>query len=260
MRVWTRIIGIAAIIFAVLLIFAPNGRFKKWTDGTRIAIENVLRGNKHPVTSPYNKQHPLRVMAVGGSSAQGYDDPQLDGYLARALRLVSSRLGFPITFVNKAHSGNTPTMYAPDYDPTIHQVRPDVVIISWGLLNSISRKTPTNMFQRVITSEVKMAVKYGAQVWVVTPPVTPATYVGHDVKLEQQFVNLEINGANAVHDQRVHVFNLLASMKQYLAAHHLSYKPYESNNWHMNRAGHILAGKILGEAITKDASSLGLIS
>ena len=109
-------------------------------------------------------------------------------------------------------------------------------------------------------SEVSMAIKYGADVWIVTPPVTPATYVGHDVKPEKKFIHLEILGARAVHSKHVHVFNLLNAMKSYLKDHHQTYKPYASNNWHMNRAGHILAGHILANAILRRAKSMGLTS
>ncbi|KUO95336.1 SGNH/GDSL hydrolase family protein [Ferroacidibacillus organovorans] len=202
----------------------------------------------------------LTVMAVGGSSAQGYDAPNLDGYLTRAMQTVSSRLNIHIDFVNKAVSGGIPTMLAPQYDPLLYKVKPNVVLIAWGLLNDIARKTPQTMFERVIKDEVSMAVSYGAQVWVVTPPVTPATYVGHDVKLEQVYTNLEVAGAREVHSSKVHVFDLLSAMENYLKVHHQSYKPYASNNWHMNLAGHILAGQILANEILAKAKAIGIAS
>ncbi|MHB1684332.1 MAG: SGNH/GDSL hydrolase family protein [Bacilli bacterium] len=210
--------------------------------------------------SAVSKQHKLTVMAVGGSSAQGYDAPKLDGYLTRALSTVSSTLNIPISFVNKAKSGEIPTMLAPQYDPLLYAVKPNVVIISWGLLNTIARKVPEDMFQRAIQSEVSMAIKFGADVWIVTPPVTPATYVGHDVELERVYAYREILGARAVHSTHVHVFELLNAMKTYLRDHHQSYKPYASNNWHMNQAGHVLAGHILADAILRRAKSIGLTS
>ncbi|KYP81343.1 hypothetical protein AYW79_01425 [Ferroacidibacillus organovorans] len=202
----------------------------------------------------------LTVMAIGGSSAQGYDAPKLDGYLTRAMQTVSSKLNLHINFVNKAVSGGIPTMLAPQYDPLLYQVKPNVVLIAWGLLNDIARKTPQAMFERVIKDEVSMAVAYGADVWIVTPPVTPATYVGHDVKLEQVYTNLEVAGAREVHSSHVHVFDLLSAMKSYLKVHHLSYKPYASNNWHMNLAGHILAGQILANEILTKSKAIGLVA
>lgn len=199
-------------------------------------------------------------MAVGGSSAQGYYDPHLDGYLARALKAVSSTLDVPIRFVNKAKSGDIPTMFAPNYDPMLHRVRPNIVIISWGLLNSIERKVPEKMFQTTIQSEVTMALSEGADVWIVTPLVTEATYVGPEAMLEPKYVQLEIAGALAVHSSHVHIFNLLDTMQQYLTQHHMSYKPYVYNPWHLNSAGHVLAGRILANMILKQAKSVGLIS
>lgn len=116
------------------------------------------------------------------------------------------------------------------------------------------------LFQRVIQSEVSMAIKTGADVWIVTPPVSPATYVGHDVKLEPAYAYREILGARAVHSTHVHVFDLLNAMKKFLKDHHQSYKPYVSNNWHLNQAGHVLAGQILADAISRRAKSIGLTS
>ncbi len=266
MRLWTRIYGAATVCCAVALSFSPNIQASKWTDAAKPAISNIVPKRGHPLVtaastkSAVSKQRKLTVMAVGGSSAQGYDAPKLDGYLTRALSTVSTTLNIPISFVNKAKSGDIPTMLAPQYDPLLHTVKPNVVIISWGLLNSIARRVPEGMFQRVIQSEVSMAVKFGADVWIVTPPVTPATYVGHDVKLERVYAYREILGARAVHSTHVHVFDLLNAMKTYLRDHHQSYKPYASNNWHMNKAGHVLAGQILADAILRRAKSIGLTS
>lgn len=264
LRTWTWIVlaacgGIA--IVTTLNVSAPTVTgVAKVVPSVAYPARKTSPATSSVITRAIHKNHNLKVMAVGGSSAQGYDDPTLDGYLTRALQTVSTTLHIPVTFVNKAKSGEIPTMLAPQYDPMLHKVKPNIVIISWGLLNSIARKVPEGMFQRVITSEVSMAVKSGAAVWIVTPPVTPATYVGHDVTLERQYAYREILGARAVHNPNVHVFTLLSDMKTYLRAHQESYKPYASNNWHMNRAGHILAGHILADAILRRAKSIGLIA
>lgn len=203
-------------------------------------------------------QKPLTVLAVGGSSAQGYDDPKLDGYLSRALTTVSKELKRPISFVNKAKSGNIPAKVASQYEPLLQSVQPDVVIISWGLLNDISKKTPPDTFRSSIQAEVSMAIQHGADVWIVTPPATPATYVGHDVELEPQYANMEISAARAVQSAHVHVLDLLNDMKYYLKERHLSYKSYAQNNWHLNQAGHVLAGQILAKSILSRTKLLGL--
>lgn len=263
-RTWTWI-ALAACGSAAIVI-TLNALSPTVTGSAKVTSPNIPYARKtSPAVSALtksatSKHHKLTVMAVGGSSAQGYDAPRLDGYLTRALHAVSTTLHIPISFVNKAKSGAIPTMLAPHYDPLLYAVKPNIVIISWGLLNSISRNVPEDMFQRAIQSEVSMATKFGADVWIVTPPVTPATYVGHDVKLERVFAYREILGARAVHSPHVHVFDLLNAMKIYLREHHQSYKPYASNNWHMNQAGHVLAGHILADAILRRAKSIDLTS
>lgn len=264
MRLWTRICCSVAVCFAAVLVLTPNAQVYKWIDTAKTALSNVRLEGAHPPvdTAPTNstasKQRSFTVMAVGGSSAQGYDDPKLNGYLNRALSRVSATLNISLSFVNKAKSGDIPTMLASQYDPLLHSIHPNIVIISWGLLNDIAKKVPKSIFQRVIQSEVSMAITYGADVWLVTPPVTPASYVGHDVELEREYAGLEISGARAVHSTHVHVFDLMNAMKKYLKDHQQSYKPYSSNNWHMNQAGHVLAGQILADAIVQRAKSMGL--
>lgn len=266
MRLWTRITGVAVTVvyFIATVIFTPSIQPSTGSAPTEAALSLVFhKGDHYPTVhsamrNTVNKLQQFTVMAVGGSSAQGYNDPKLDGYLTRALRSISTTLNMPIAFINKAKSGEIPTMLAPQYDPLLHTISPNIVIIAWGLLNSIARKVPETMFQRTIQSEVAMAIKAGADVWIVTPPVTTATYVGHDVKLEVEYIHREITGARAVHSTHVHVFDLTNAMKAYLVDHHESYKPYQSNNWHMNQAGHVLAGMILADAILRRAKTIGL--
>ena len=264
MRFWMRIGGVAIVVIAAAVFISTNLRSIQGSSGNHKAMTAAAPNASayHPPTlfSVISKQHKLTFMAVGGSTAQGYDDPKLDGYLKRALSSVSQTLKVPVTFVNKAKSGKIPSMLAPEFDPLVHQIKPNVVMISWGLLNSIAKKVPQSMFQRVIESEIKMSLRDGADVWVITPPVTPATYVGHDVKVEPEFINLELAAVKAVNNPNVHFFNLNSAMKTYLQDHHLSYKPLESNNWHMNGAGHELAGKILANHILQNEKELGLSS
>ncbi|MCL6442862.1 MAG: SGNH/GDSL hydrolase family protein [Alicyclobacillus sp.] len=261
---WKWLMGAAAVCALAALVSAIDIRMRVSTATTDAApaAASAKSGAEPPTSAAValEKRHELKIVAFGGSSAQGYDDPKLYGYLPRALDQVSSALHISIQFINKAKSGETAPMAMPTYDPTLHQLKPDVVILSWGILNEVSKKTPESMWQQVIRKEVSLALKEGADVWVVTPPATPATYVGHDVEPEQQFAQLEASAALSVNSNRVHVFDLMDDMKAYFASHHLSYKPYESNNWHMNHAGHVLAGHILGNDILAQAQALGLTS
>lgn len=212
----------------------------------------------HQVQAPATTSG-LTVLAIGGSVARGWNDKSDGGYLARALSSVSSVLQISITLENKSVGGFKPADLANQFPKLLRAAHPDVVMVSWGLLNDISGKTPLNVLQEEIRSEVALAAKSGAQVWVITPPVTPSTYVGPDKILEEQYARAEILGARAVGDtEHVHVFDLLNGMKRYLKAHHESYVPYSSNGWHPNTAGHILAGQLLATAILNRASALGL--
>ncbi|MCL6445954.1 MAG: SGNH/GDSL hydrolase family protein [Alicyclobacillus sp.] len=266
MRLWIWIGGAAAACCAAVaaLVFIPHANGFKLTDELRTAVPKILRDRSAsaptaPITKrTFTQSNPLHVMAIGGSSAQGYDDVKGEGYLKRALDQVSTTLNIPIAFDNEAKSGDIPVKLAPRFASLLQQDKPDVVIISWGLLNDIAHKTKEDVFQKDVQNEVYMATQAGADVWIVTPTVTPATYVGHDVKLEPEYASREIMGARAVHSPNVHVFDLLNAMKKYLKAHHESYEPLSANNWHLNKAGHILAGQILAEAIINRAPSLGL--
>lgn len=260
MRVWSALGSLILVCGLVVGGFAtsPNTRIGR-------AIAGVF-GNKNSSSSSaalktvFAHGKEVTVMAVGGSSAQGYDDPHLNGYLSRALASVSSELKIPIRFANEAKSGDIPTMFAPRFDPLVVKVHPKIVILGWGLLNSIAQKVPESMFSRVIRDETIMALKAGASVWVVTPPATLATYVGPEVPLEPKYVNLEMSAATSVHSPNVHVFNLFQAMKGYLGAHHLPYKPYIANKWHLNQTGHILAGRILATLILSSQNKGGLTS
>lgn len=264
MSIWLKIWGVFALIVAIaVIIFNILGMKGILSHNSAMSLTTSKTSAMPTPTSLFNviqKQHKLIFMAVGGSTARGYDDPKLDGYLKRALKSVSTSLNVSITFVNKAKSGMIPSVLAPEYDPLVHQIKPNVVILGWGILNSIAKKVPQSMVKRVIQSEIKITLKDGADVWVVTPPVTPATFVGHDVTVEPEFINLELAAVRAVNNPHVHFFNLNNDMKTYLKNHRLSYKPLESNNWHMNGSGHELAGEILANAIMQNAKSLGLLS
>ncbi len=261
MRVWSALgalVLVCGLVVSVIEETSPN-------PGIRRAFADVF-GNKHPASSPAalktrdSHGKGTVVMAVGGSSAQGYDDPHLDGYLSRALASVSSQLNIPIRFANEAKSGDIPTMFAPQFDPLVVKVHPNIVILGWGLLNSIAQKVPESMFSRVIRAETIMALRAGASVWVVTPPATLATYVGPEVPLEPKYVNLEMAAAKSVHSPKVHVFNLFQAMKDYLTSHHLAYQPFVANKWHLNQKGHILAGKILANLILSSKNKGGIPS
>lgn len=188
-------------------------------------------------------------MAVGGSVAVGWNDATKLGYLGRAMQEIGATLRINVDFVNKSTGGFTPTRLGSTFAQYLQVVHPQVVIISWGLLDDIANKISTQQFMNQIQYEVALAAKENCEVWIVTPPVTAATYVGKSSTLEPMYAADEISAARSVKGAKVVVFDLLDEMKRYLKNNHLSYQPLISNAWHPNTKGHQLAGELLSEAI-----------
>ncbi|GMA58142.1 hypothetical protein GCM10025858_26450 [Alicyclobacillus sacchari] len=184
------------------------------------------------------------MMAVGGSVAHGWDDKTGGGYLARAFQTLSDEGPVSFAFVNKSIEGDGPTQMAPKYPGFLSAVRPRVVVISWGMLDDIANKTPIPAFQKAIQEEIQLALQAHADVIVVTPPPTGASY-GHDIASEANLIHIEVSIAKSFHSQHVYVFDLFAQMKQYIASHHQSIDQYSADAWHPNTLGHELAGELL---------------
>lgn len=190
----------------------------------------------------------LTVMGVGGSVAHGWDDKVGGGYLVRAFKTLTAEGPIHYNFVNKSIEGDGPTQMAPKYLPFLRTVKPQVVVISWGMLDDISNKTPIAKFKQAIHDEISQALQAGCYVMVVTPPVTGASYA-HDVTSEANLVNTEIGVAQDFHSNKVYVFDLFNQMKAYLSEHHQSVSKYSADAWHPNTAGHTLAGQLLANDI-----------
>lgn len=201
---------------------------------------------------------PLVVMAVGGSVARGWDAGPNKGYLNLAMDAVAKDLNTNIKFWNESIGGYTPERLNAYFGRLMKAYRPNIVVISWGLLDDLAAKTPKNTFEASIRQEVDLSVAMGAKVWVVTPPVTEATYSPKDSVLEAVYAGYEVQAATSVHASDVQVFDLLNAMKGYLSTNHQSVTMYASNAWHPNAAGHILAGQLLTDMIVNRKATLGL--
>lgn len=201
---------------------------------------------------------PLVVMAIGGSVARGWDAGPNKGYLTLAMNTVSKDLNMNIKFWNESIGGYTPERLNGYFARLMKAYRPNIVIISWGILNDLAAKTPKTVFQASVRQEVDLSVQMGARVWVVTPPVTKATYSGKDSVLEAVYAGYEIQAATSVHPEDVQVFDVLNAMKDYLVTNHQSVTLYATNAWHPNAAGHILAGQLLADMIMNRKATLGL--
>ncbi len=224
--------------------------------GWRVANKNPV----HPTTATDVKRSVPRaapqsetVMAIGGSVAYGWVDPHGGGYLKRAFATLSQKAKRNYVFDNKAIIGANSTqlnitLYKGRYTGWLNTVKPQVVVISWGLLNDCYPKTPFATFDATIHHEIAAALRQKAVVLMVTPPVTKASYTQY-LTLEPKYVNSEVYVADSFNSPNVVVFDVFNQMKAYLAEHHLSYVPYEFGGWHPNAKGHELAGSLLEQDI-----------
>ncbi|MFD1677284.1 GDSL-type esterase/lipase family protein [Alicyclobacillus fodiniaquatilis] len=231
---------------AVIIVCIAGGSFFVWKQHADSQMKAPVVNNPKPVAMDAGSE--VRVMAVGGSVAHGWDDNVTDGgYLARAFKTLSQKTGVQYQFLNKSVEGDGPDQMAAKFPALLKDNRPQVLVISWGMLDDISKKTPVATFKKDVHSEIQQALAAHMKVLVVTPPVTAASYAVHDGPLEDQLVEDEIQVAQSFHSSDVYVFNVFDEMKSYLTAHHQDVSMYEGDGWHPNAAGHELAGQLLAQ-------------
>lgn len=212
--------------------------------------------SSHNGTPPTSTGQPpvLRVLFIGGSIALGEKDPTNDGYLQRAFQALSKTTDARYQYVDKAISGanstQLATMYKGDMSNWLATVKPNIVVISWGLLNDALPNTPMPQFNKYLQQEIDESLNAHATVFIVTPPVTLSTYTKFP-KQEQNYTTDEMNLVKEDHQPGVYAFNVFDQMKNYLVQHHQTIAPYVGDANHPNRAGHILAGRLLYEDIFK---------
>lgn len=195
----------------------------------------------------------VRVMTVGGSVAHGWNDPEHSGYLHRAFVTLSRQYGVYYAVYDKTIVGANAeqlqqTLYQGDYEKWLVWYHPNIVVISWGLLNDCLPKTPIAQFDSAIRQEIEEALRAGALVFVVTPPVTKASYTQYLVQ-EQAYVNAELALVQQLHNPKLYMFDVYDQMKQYIAANQLKYQTFSADGWHPNSAGHQLAASFMVSAI-----------
>lgn len=186
----------------------------------------------------------VRVMSIGSSVAEGWDDPSGGGYLKRAFASLSSAEHVKFDLVNQAKAGDTVVKIEGEYLAWLKSINPQVVVLAWGALDDLSAHTPMNVYKQQIKTEIALAIAAHAKVFVVTPPVTRASYTQYKTQ-EPQMVNTEMAIANTFPSSQVYVFDVFNQMKTYLADHHQTYVPYMADGWHPNTKGHALAGQLL---------------
>lgn len=240
------------IIIAVLLSFAGG-----------IAIGQVVLSQssgfaaKAAGATTDRGPRPERVMAIGASVALGHLARHDDGYLQRAFQFLSGRTSIGYRLYDKAISGanstQLATLYKGDYTKWLDSIRPQIVVISWGLINDALPDTPVSRFDSYLRQEIKEALARRAVVYVVTPPVTEVAYTQFKTQI-QGYVRDERLVVASLHDPNVRFFNVFAQMKAYIASHHVSFMRYVGDAHHPNTQGHALAGRLLYQDILRRVS------
>lgn len=196
------------------------------------------------------------VDVFGGSMTYGWVDPTHDSFVQRAIATLAASTGVQYHYHNYAIPGFTAQHYEQKFpgrfERTIKNDHAQVVILAWGLENDMNNRhthDTTQAFSTALHQEITQTLANHALAVVVTPPVTKQLVTVDRLRV-YQYIGAEHQVVNTFHSPDVVWVNLYKQMQQFLSAHHQSYKLYEGNAWHPNRAGHILAGHILAQDLT----------
>ncbi len=210
-----------------------------------------------PRATTVSENKPEAVDVFGGSITYGWVDPTHDSFVQRAVATLAASTGVQYHYHNDAIPGFTAKYYEQKFPGRfgrlIKRDHAQIVVLAWGLENDMnSRRTldTPQAFATALRQEIVQTLAIHAVALVVTPPVTKQL-VTVDHSRVYQYIAAEHQVVNALHSPNVVWVNLYTQMDQFLIAHHQSYKLYEGNAWHPNRAGHILAGHILAQDLTR---------
>ena len=190
-------------------------------------------------------------MAVGGSNAAGWgDSSRRGGYLKIAFDELNKDKQVNYNFVNKSVAGAGPVQYASLFPLLLNQIKPQVVIFAYGILDDVAKHTPVKKFEAQLRAQITESLEEHDNVILTTPPISRASLTINEVQVNQ-YVSDEIQVARQMHNPHVYVVNLESQMEQYVLRHHEDFNVYFRDNWHLNSAGHALAGKLLTADLEK---------
>lgn len=185
------------------------------------------------------------VMAVGGSDAAGWGDKQNEGgYLKRAFKLLSAETNDQYNFVNKSVAGCGPVQFQSGFRWLLPQIKPQMVIFSYGILDDVNKNTPINVFSNDVRSQICQSLNDYDSVILTTPPISVASYTIDKTQIDK-YVNAELQVAASFNSPHIYVFDLKTKMEEYIKNHNQNYRIYVRDNWHLNDKGHALAGQLL---------------
>ena len=220
----------------------------------------------HPIHGHAQTIH-RRVLIVGGSAALGWKDDGWrawrtgwhGGYIERAISVLARSRGEKYDVQNISIPGLNATLLATRfkgrYEASLASFHPDIVVISWGLMNDIRPRTPFGELSKRLSQEIHEARTNGAAVYVVTPPITTASYTFYR-DIEPTYVKTVLNTARTCRESEVHVVDLFHTMERFVESSGVSYKAYEGDALHPNHQGHVLAGDLLAALMNYQFVSL----
>lgn len=206
------------------------------------------------MASPSREQNST-VLIVGASSARGWKDADNNGYLDRAFADLATPHGTDYHVINEAIPGAKIAQVKRQYREWIQRYYPDVVVISWGMLNDLHAHTPLKQFLADVQTEIEIARANDAAVIVVTPPVSEASYADY-ASSQSQFSDAVVQLVTKMHTHQVVAIDLFSNMKAYLQTHNIDIRLLSADGWHLNTAGHTLAGHILFDDLVRVADRL----
>jgi acyl-CoA thioesterase I len=213
-------------------------------------LDDIAQAVSNLHTPQVPVQNVERVMVIGSSIAKGWNDPSGGGFLPRAFASFSEGKSTRYEVDMRAVAGETVTKVGPSYVKWLKTDRPQIVALAWGALDDLHNKTPIKIFKEQIAWEIREALAAHAVVFVITPPITPASFTQYKTE-EPRLVNEEIAAAKSIHSPNVYVFDVFNEMISYLKEHGESYIPYMNDGWHPNTAGHKLAGELLYQDLNR---------
>jgi hypothetical protein len=236
---WTALVCLSTLVVGLL----------GWDIGQAQAFQDQSAPSSIPASnSLLSTMNTETVDVVGGSMAHGWKDPNDNSYIKRAFSQLTSSTNTTYKYVDRTTVGGTASWLQQSKPGTFEKWmkadKPQIVVISWGLMNDVSKHTKEKSFKQAIHQEIAQALQAHAVVLMVSPPVVQASAT-YDKFPVNQLIAAEFEVAASFHSKNVYTFNLNQQMTNYLAAHNQTYKMYKGDSWHPNQAGHELAGQLL---------------
>lgn len=193
------------------------------------------------------------VMVVGGSVAHGWADPAHDSYLRRGFATIGGITHVNYHYADQSIPGSPAVAVSSmTFASWLNTDKPDIVVISWGILDDIHANTSIPDFQRTIRDEIAQSLNARAVVLVVTPPVVPANATQWHQQFET-YVSAERQVTDSFSSSNVHWFDVNSDMASLLIKNDLPVRNYSVRGWHPNASGQQLAGQLFANQLMKYA-------